>query len=169
MMLENYPTAKTWAQRMASAYGIGFDAITALRFGDDVAAYGASEPQYGSPAVHGWAALLPGHPSEAAAIAATLKASKTTAYVTRLFLARIAEADDDLSQAKTWIAQAAEEQRSNFSGELIPLVPASEELGELAMRTGDRATAKSAFQAALALYPNDPRALAALKALQDSH
>lgn len=167
MMLENYAAAKTWALRMASAFGIGFDAITALRFNDPATAYAASEPQYGSPAVHGWAALLLGNRKEALNIAAHFKTPQETGgYITPLFLARVAEADGNIAQAKAWIAQAAQEQQRNFSAELIPLVPASEALGELDVRAGDRAAARSAFEETLALYPNDPRAAAALKTLE---
>ncbi len=93
---------QNWAQRMTSAYGIGFDAITALRFGDDATAYRATNPQYGNPAVHGWAALLLGRRTEAAAVAARIDASKATGgYLTPLFLARVAEADGDAAKSST--------------------------------------------------------------------
>jgi tetratricopeptide (TPR) repeat protein len=166
MMLENYDAAKTWAQRMASAYGIAFDAITALRFGDYAAAYAADDPQWGDPALRGWAALLLGNRRAAAMVAATLRNAKSTGYMTPLFLARIAEAGGDPGQAKRWIAQAADEQRRDFAGELLPLVPASEALAELELRSGDRAAAESAFEQTLALYPNDPRAATALNEIQ---
>jgi Tfp pilus assembly protein PilF len=167
MMLENYAIARMWAQRMASADDIGFDAITALRFGDAATAYAARDPQYGNAAVHGWAALLLGRRKEADAIAQRLVASKTTGgYVTPLFLARVADAHGDASKAQQWIARAADEQRRDFAGELIPLIPASEELGTYELRSGDRAAAETAFEQALALYPNDPRAIAAITALE---
>lgn len=167
MMLDDYDAAKTWAQRMAAAYGIGFDAITALRFGDRATAYAASGPQYGDPATHGWAALLLERPKEAAVIAARIESSKETGgYITPLFLARAAEANGQPEKARQWIARAADEQRRNFSAESIPLVPASEELGQLEMRAGDRVAATSAFEQTLTLYPGDPRALAAIQALE---
>jgi tetratricopeptide (TPR) repeat protein len=167
MTLENYAVAKSWAQRMAAAYGIGFDAITALRFGDNDTAYAATNPQYGNPAVHGWAALLLGHRKEAETIATQLKESKTLGgYLTPLFLARVAEEDGDPAQAMQWMARAAEEQRRDFSGELIPLVSASEQIGAFALRTGNRSAAETAFEATLALYPNEPRVLAALKEIE---
>ena len=167
MMLPNYATARSWAQRMASAEGIGFDGITALRFGDYQAAYDAKDPQYGSPAVKGWAALLLGHLTEAEEIAAHLEASKPKGgYMTPLFLARVAEARGDAAVARRWIAKASDEQRRDFTGELIPIVPASEQLGNFEWRSGNRAAAQSAFEETLAKYPNDPRAIAAIKALE---
>ena len=92
----NYATAKLWAARMALADGIDFDAVTALRFGDVATAYTATDPQYGSPAVHGWAALLLGRKNEAVAIANRIeKTNATGGYVTPLFLALVAEANGD--------------------------------------------------------------------------
>jgi hypothetical protein len=167
MMLENYATAKLWARRMASADGIGFDAITALRFGDAAAAYAASDPQYGNAAAHGWAALLLGHKNEAAAIARRIeKMNATGGYATPLFLALVAESDGDTVKARQWIARAADEQRRDFGAELIPLIPASEQLGALELRGGNRTAAHNAFEETLALYPNDPRATAELRAFE---
>ena len=68
-------------------------------------------------------------------------------------------------KARQWIARAADEQRRDFGGELIPLIPAYEQLGALELRGGNRTAAQNAFEETLALYPNDPRAIAELKAL----
>ncbi|HEY6325296.1 MAG TPA: tetratricopeptide repeat protein, partial [Candidatus Cybelea sp.] len=57
------------------------------------------------------------------------------------------------------IRRARENQQADFTGELIPLFPADEVLGAIALRHGDFAGAESAFTSALAAYPNDPRAL----------
>ena len=55
-----------------------------------------------------------------------------------------------------------------FADELIPLLPALEARGAFAMRRGAYADAVTAYGAALAAYPNDPRALAGLTAARAS-
>ena len=169
MMLSDYGAATIWAQRMTTAYGISFDALTALRFGHDADAYAAADPQYGNPAVQGWAALMLGRGGEAQATASALEKSRATlGYLTPLFLARVDEADNDFAQARQWIARASREQSDDFSGELIPFIPAGDALGDLELRAGDRAAAVSAFTQTLSTYPNDPHALGGLAAARGS-
>jgi tetratricopeptide (TPR) repeat protein len=160
MMLGNYATAQLWSTRMDGAYDTSFDALTALRFGRYSEAYAAPDSAFGNPAVRGIAALHLGHTNEARAIAARL-AEKPPAhgYLSQLFLARVAEADGRPVDVQRWITQAAADQNADFSGELIPLLPANEVLGFVELRRGASPQAVAAFTQTLTLYPNDPRAL----------
>ncbi len=166
MMLGNYATAQRWGQRMEVAYDSSFDALTALRFGRYEQAYAAADAAFGNPSVHGLASLHLARASEARAIAAQLVrgGGATRGYLPPLFLARVAEADGRLDEARRWIAAATADQRSEFEGELIPFLPAGEALGFLELRHGDGAAAAAAFNQTLANYPNDPRALYGLAA-----
>ncbi len=159
MMLGSYATAQLWSARMGVAYDTSFEALTALRFGRYSEAYAAPDSAYGNPAVRGLAALHLGRNAEAAATA-TRSIAKPPAggYLPQLFLAREAEANGRFGEARTWIAEAARHQQADFSGELIPLLPAQEALGFLELRRGDSSEAIAAFTQTLALYPDDPRA-----------
>jgi tetratricopeptide (TPR) repeat protein len=159
MMLGNYPTAQLWSARMGVAYDTSFDALTALRFGRYFQAFAAPDSAYGNPAVQGFAALHLGRTKEAGSIATRLGKPPERGYLPQLFLAREAEANGRFAEARTWIAHAARNQQADFSGELIPLLPAQEALGFLELRRGDSSEAIAAFTQTLALYPNDPRAL----------
>jgi hypothetical protein len=159
MMLGNYATAQLWSARMDVAYGTSFDALTALRFGRYSEAYAAPDSAYGNPAVHGLAALHLRRTKEAGSIARLIAKPPAIGYLPQLFLAREAEANERFAEARTWIAAAARNQRADFSGELIPLLPAQEALGFFELRRGDSSEAIAAFTQTLALYPNDPRAL----------
>jgi len=159
MMLGNYTTAQLWAGRMDSVYDTSFDALTALRFGRYSEAYAAPDSAFGNPAVRGIAALHLGHANEARAIAARLTKNPPHGYLSQLFLARVAETDGTPAEVQRWITQAAGDQNADFSGELIPLLPAQEALGFFELRRGANPQAVAAFTQTLALYPNDPRAL----------
>ncbi len=160
MMLGNYEVARQWSQRMGVALGTSFDGITALRFGRYGAAYATYENEFADKSVRGLAALHLEHTGEAHAIAARLPAkNQTQGYLPQLFLAALAEADDQYVLSEHWIQISRTNQSSDFSGELIPLIPADEALGGLLLRRADNAGAAAAFTAALAAYPNDPRAL----------
>ncbi|HLY01408.1 MAG TPA: hypothetical protein VKR56_02815 [Candidatus Cybelea sp.] len=160
MMLGDYATAQVWSTRMEVAYDSSFDALTALRFGRYAEAYAAPDSAYGNPAVRGLAALHLGRAKQAGAIASRLTAKPPPGgYLPQLFLAREAEANGRFAEARTWIADAARNQQADFSGELIPFLPADEALGFLELRRRDSSAAIAAFTQTLALYPNDPRAL----------
>ena len=160
MMLGNYAVALTWAQRMGVAFDTRFDGLTALRFGRYADAYAADGSEFAAQSVRGLAALQLGRVAEARALESRVAAVATTqGYVPQLFLARLAEADGKFDEAERWIAQARSNQQSAFEGELIPLLPADEALGDLRSRRGDAVGAIAAFAQALAAYPNDPRAL----------
>jgi hypothetical protein len=160
MMLGNFTTAQLWAGRMDTAYDSSFDALTALRFGRYSEAYAAPDSAFGNPAVRGIAALHLGHTNEARAIAArSAKDPPAHGYLSQLFLARVAETDGRPAEVQRWITQAAGVQYADFSGELIPLLPAQEALGFFELRRGANPQALAAFTQTLALYPSDPRAL----------
>jgi len=160
MMLGNYTQAQRWSQRMSVAFGTNFDAITALRFGRYEAAYAASNDEFSALSVRGLAALHLGRIGEAETMAARLRSDKTTdGYMPALLLAELAEARGHEAEAEAWIDASRANQRANFSGELIPLIPADEALGTIRLEHGDAGSAIEAFTAALAAYPNDPRAL----------
>jgi tetratricopeptide (TPR) repeat protein len=160
MMLGNYATAQLWSERMDIAYDTSFDALTALRFGRYSEAYAAPDYAFGNPAVRGIGALHLGQIDEAHAIAARLTEKPPAhGYLPQLFLARVAESDGRPAEALRWFTQAADDQYTDFSGELIPLMPADEVRGFFELRRGANPQAVAAFTQALALYPNDPRAL----------
>jgi hypothetical protein len=165
MMLGNYATAQRWAQRMGSAADSSFDALTALRFGRYAAAFNSSGDEYGGQSVRGLAALHLQRLAEARAIAARVRAGSTNqGYLPQLFLAAMADADGKPDEAVSRIRRALENQQREYSGELIPLIPAGEELGALELRRGDASAAIAAFNDVLKVYPNDPRALYGLAA-----
>jgi tetratricopeptide (TPR) repeat protein len=160
MMLGNYAIAQRWSDRMSAVEGSSFDALTALRFGRYQTAYAAAVGDaFAAASVRGFAALHLGRIAEARVIAARLRVPRPTqGYLPQLFLAKVAAADGDLVASERWIAQARENQREEFSGELIPLIPADEVLGDIRLEHGDASGAAAAFGDALAAYPNDPRA-----------
>jgi hypothetical protein len=160
MMLGSYAVAQLWSQRMASAYGTSFDAITALRFGRYAAAYAANGNGFGGLAVRGLAALHLQRTDEARALAAHIKAGVSSeGYLPQLFLGELTETDGNYDEGDHWIEEALRNQEAAFSGELIPLLPAGEALGNLRLRRGDGSGAIAAFSATLTAYPDDPRAL----------
>jgi tetratricopeptide (TPR) repeat protein len=159
MMLGSYADAQRWSERMDAVFETTFDAITALRFGRYEAAYAATAGEFAAAEVRGLAALRLGRIDEARALAPRVRsAGVSRGYMPQIFLAEIAEAQGDYAQAERWIAQARANQRADFTGELIPLVPADESLGAMRLRRSDTAGAIAAFTGALAAYPNDPRA-----------
>ncbi len=168
MMLGSYAAAQRWSQRMDGVFDQSFAGITALRFGRYAEAYAAGSDGFGGASVRGLAALQLGNVAEGHAIAARLSPAETKrGYLPQLFLARLAEADGRNEESRQWLRRAADDERADFSGETIPLVPAGEALGDFYLRIGDSARAAAAFTGALAAYANDPRALFGLtKALR---
>ena len=131
---------------MATVFGTDFDALTAFRFGRYADAYATDGNEFGGPSVRGLAALHLGRVSEAHALAAHIPADAfAQGYIPQLFQARLAEADGKYDEAEQWIEKSLQNQRSNLEGELIPLLPAGEALGDLRLRRGDGAAAVAAF------------------------
>lgn len=160
MILGNYDVAQRWGRRMGSLLGTTFDALTALRFGRYADAYAAQGDEFAGVGVRGLAALRLNHDAEAHALAAQLQPQTfAQAYIPQLFLARLAQSDEKYDEADRWIERSRANQRSAFGGEVIPLLPADEALGDLRLQRGDAIGAIAAFTQALDAYPNDPRAL----------
>jgi tetratricopeptide (TPR) repeat protein len=165
MMLGNYATAKIWSDRASTAFDLPFAGLTAWRFGRYADAYAATDGSVQSDlAVRGYAALRLGKLGEARSLAAKLQSGVVAGYTAMLFLARLAEAEGKFDEANRWIDRAMAAENASFENELLPLQPALEARGGLALRRGRYADAATAFRAALAAYPNDPRAFFGLAA-----
>jgi tetratricopeptide (TPR) repeat protein len=166
MMLGSYAEAKVWSARASAAFDLPLAAFTALRFGRYDEAYALTDgSQQSDLATRGYAALQLGKLDEARALAKRL--GDTGGYSTDLFLARLAEADGKIAQAYGLLERLATEQKNAFAAEMIPVWPALEARGGLALRQRDYAKAAAAFRATLAAYPGDPRALFGLAAALD--
>ncbi len=160
MMLGNYASALRWSQRMGSAFGTSFGGLTALRFGRYETAYATDGASFADTSVRGMAAVRLARIAEAHALVAKIPAATfAQGYLPQLFIARLSDASGDVAQAQQWIDRSLANQRSAFRGELIPLIPADEELGAMRLERNDAPGAIAAFGSALAACPNDPRAL----------
>ena len=162
MMLGNYSSALRWANRLNGLVDGKFTALTALRFGRYADAATAGADELLGPWIAGLADIHLGRITEAREAATTIRkqyGTPTRGYVPQLFFARLAEADGNDTQARSWLNQARQNQRADFYAEIIPFVPAGTALGGYLLRTQRYADAASAFNASLAVYPNDPRAL----------
>jgi len=162
MMLGNYAAARRWADRMNGLFDGKFAALTALRFGRYADALAAGPGELFAPWIAGLAALHLDRFAKAREIAATTGkdyGKPTRGYVPQLFLARLAEAQGNDRDARSWLAQALDNQRADFYAETIPFFPAGEALGGYLVRMRRYGEAVDAFDACLARYPNDPRAL----------
>jgi tetratricopeptide (TPR) repeat protein len=162
MMLGNYAAALRWADRMNGLFDGKFTALTALRFGryQDAAAAGPNE-LFGQ-WIAGLADVHLGRLTEAKAADGAIRkqyGTPTRGYIPQLFFARLAEAEGNDSDARSWLNQARDNQRSDFYAEIVPFVPAGEALGGYLLRTHRFAEAATAFEDCLMRYPNDPRAL----------
>lgn len=162
MMLGNYATAMRWADRLDGLFDGKFAALTALRFGRYADAAAAGSDELFGPWIAGLAEAHLGRLADAKAAAAAIRkqyGTPTRGYIPQLFFARLAEADGNDRDARSWLNQARVNQRSEFYAEIIPFVPAGEALGGYLLRTQRYAEAAAAFDDCLARYPNDPRAL----------
>jgi tetratricopeptide (TPR) repeat protein len=165
MMLGDYDVARTWSQRMNAAYGASYDALTALRFGRNADAFAlARDATPLQLAVRGLAALQLGDEASARDAADRLRKLTTYGDVVQIFLGTLAQHEGRYDEAARWIDRAVETQRETFAAELIPLLPALEVRGALALQRAAYDDAEFAYRDALAAYPNDPRALAGLAA-----
>lgn len=163
MMLDSYAIAQLWSQRMDATYGTSYDALTALRFGRYSEAFAlAADASPTQLAVRGLAALQ--LDNEAAARDAADRLRKLTTYgdLVQIFFAKLAQHEGRYDEAVRWIDRAVKTQRDSFAAELIPLLPALEVRGAMALQHAAYDDAAAAFRAALAAYPNDPRARAGL-------
>ena len=162
MMLGSYATALRWANRLNGLFDGKFTALTALRFGRYADAAAAGSDELLGPWIAGLADVHLGRLADARTAEATIRkqyGTPTRGYIPQLFFARLAEADGNDRDTRSWLNQARDNQRADFYAELIPFVPAGEALGGYLLRTQRYAEAVSAFNECLASYPNDPRAL----------
>lgn len=167
MMLEDADLARLWSQRMNAAYGISYDALTALRFGRYADAFALARGDTPNElAVRGLAALELGNLPTAREAAAQLQKTTTYGDLVQIFLGAFAQRERRYADATHWIDRAVATQRDTFAAELLPLLPALEVRGALAMQRAAYPDAVTAYRAALTAYPNDPRALAGLAAAQ---
>jgi hypothetical protein len=171
MMLGNYAEAQVWSTRSSTAFDLPLGAFTALRFGHYDEAYALTDAgKMHDVSIRGYAALRLGKLDEARAMQAQLgNASGDSA---ELFRARLAESEGNIPEAYAALDRLATFQRNNFAAEMIPLWPALEARGGLALRQHDYAKAVASFKQDLTAYPRDPRAYfglaAALHALGDT-
>jgi tetratricopeptide (TPR) repeat protein len=167
MMLGDYAVAKTWSSRMNAAYETSYDGLTALRFGRYADAFAlARGPTPNDLAVRGLAALQLGNLADAGDIGDRLRKLTTYGDLVQIFYASLAQSQGHPDDARRWIDRAVVTQRDNYAAETIPLLPALEVQGQLAMQRGDFAGALASYRSALDAYPNDPRALDGLAAAQ---
>lgn len=162
MMLGNYATAQRWAGRMNGLFDGKFTALTALRFGRYQDAATAGPNELFGPWIAGLADVRLGRLTDAKAVNVTIRkqyGTPTRGYIPQLFFARLAEAEGNDRDARSWLNLARDNQRSDFYAEIIPFVPAGEALGGYLLRTHSYAEAAAAFDDCLARYPDDPRAL----------
>jgi len=166
MMLNDYGAAQTWSRRMDAAYGASYDALTALRFGRyaDAFSLAANATTPTQIAVRGLAAIALGDVASARDAESRLRELTTYGDVVQIFYGTLAQDEGRYDEAARWIDRAVETQGATFAAELIPLWPALEVRGTLAMQRAAYDDAESAYSAALAAYPNDPRAQAGLAA-----
>jgi len=141
---------------MSALFDISFEAITAFRFGRFQMAYDAAPGGFAGNSVRAMAALRLGLETRARALAPSASSADAAS---QLSLAALAENDRHYDEAERRIERAIQIEHASFVPELVPLLPAEEALGDLRLDRGDAADAVTAFSAALAAYPNDPRAL----------
>jgi len=165
MMLGDYAVGRTWSQRMDAAYGTPYEALTALRFGRyaDASAL-ARDATPTQLAIRGLAALDLGDDASARDAADRLRKLTTYGDLVQIFFGTLAQHEGRYDEAARWIDRAVETERDTFAAELIPLLPALEVRGALALQRAAYDDAESAYRAALAAYPNDPRAQQGLAA-----
>jgi tetratricopeptide (TPR) repeat protein len=165
MMLSDYAVARAWSQRMSAVYATPYDALTALRFGRYTDAFAlARDATPTQLAIRGLAALELGDDASARDAADRLRKLTTYGDLVQIFFGTLAQHEGRYDEAAHWIDRAVETQRQAYAAELIPLLPALEVRGALALQRAAYDDAESAYRAALAAYPNDPRAQAGLAA-----
>ena len=147
MMLGDYDVARTWSQRMDAAYGTSYDALTALRFGRyaDASAL-ARDATPLQLAVRGLAALQLGDDASARDAADRLRKLTTYGDVVQIFFGTLAQHEGRYDEATRWFDRAVETQRETFAAELIPLLPALEVRGALALQRAAYDDAESAYR-----------------------
>jgi tetratricopeptide (TPR) repeat protein len=158
MMLGDLHVAETWADRTGREYNGSDMWATWARFGQwGKIANSSAQGQFYAPLSRGWTDLHFGVPADARKMLA-LYANADTDY-RWLLQAAIAEHDGKIADAVDAFDRAIAYQQREDQAETLPLFPANEYLGALYYRQKQYVQAREAFEATLARYPNDPRAL----------
>jgi tetratricopeptide (TPR) repeat protein len=166
MMRLDFDSALAWAKRLDAAIpkqGNAFEIETMLRFGHNEEAFGTAATAEAANEARAVAAIRLGNADAAKAIVAAL-GTREPGLATQ---ARLDEARGNLADARADLQVLEKRQHDAYGGEMIPIVPAEEQLGGLELRAGDASRAERTFRDALARYPNDPWALFGLAAALD--
>jgi len=163
MLLGNYAQAKWFVDRLnAQPKHTHLNSLTSARFGrwEEVAKAAPQEPA--DPA-HFALALMRLNRGEADAARAELSdalcekgAMSYLAYALR-GAADVLQGRRDAASSN--FKEALAREKDGYTGADTPLFPSDEIIGGTYLRAGDAVAAERAYREALALYPNDPRAL----------
>ena len=165
LMLGNRQAAETWAARVGHEYEGSDLWATWARFGEwqRIALSSASNEFY-APLTRGLADLHLGALDDARKMLALY--GNVDADYRWLLKAAIDEHDGRVGEAADAYNRAIAYQAREDGAEQLPIFPAGESLGAMYYRQKMYAKAVDAFTAALARYPNDPRALYGLALAQ---
>lgn len=165
LMLGNIQQAQTWAARVGRQYEGSDQWATWARFGEwkRIAASNAGNEFY-APLARGLAELHLGNLTEARRM--LFLYGNIDADYRWILTAALDEHDGRLNVAVSDLERALAYQQREDGAEQLPVFPAGESLGALYYRHDEYAQARDAFRAALARYPNDPRALYGLALAQ---
>jgi tetratricopeptide (TPR) repeat protein len=165
LMLGNLQVALTWAKRVGEAYEGSDVWATWARFGQwQRIAASTSANEFYAPLARGLADVHLGAVSDARKMLALY--GNIDADYRWLLAAAIDEHDGRIGDAVNALNRAIAYQAHEDGAEQLPVFPAGEALGALYYRQKNYQEAADAFRAALARYPNDPRALYGLALAQ---
>lgn len=165
MMRGDLQSALLWAQRAGDAYGGSDVWATFARFGVwDRIAGNPTGREFNAVLASGLAAVHRGDIPYAQKMLAQY--ANTNADYRWILEGAIADAQGRVDDAATAFANAVSYQAAQDTGEELPLFPAGEYLGAMYLHHDRYNDAITAFRAALARFPDDPRALYGLAQAQ---
>lgn len=165
MTLGNFNAAEAWAARTGAAYDGSDLWITWARFGQwHRIASSRATGEFFAALSRGLADVHLGAMDDAKKMLALY--GNTDADFRWILAAAIDEREGRVKQAAADLANALADQQRDDGAEQLPIIPAGEALGALYYRAHDYAQSSDAFEATLARYPNDPRALYGLASAQ---
>jgi tetratricopeptide (TPR) repeat protein len=165
MMLGDLRAAEMWAGRTGQAYNGSDMWATWARFGQwQRIAKSNAQNEFYAPLARGLTGIHLGAIGDARQMLA-LYGNRDTDY-RWLLEAAIDEHDGKIDSAVAALNHALAYQQREYGAETLPLFPAGEYLGALLYRHGRYTEAQDAFNATLARYPMDPRALYGLSLAQ---
>jgi tetratricopeptide (TPR) repeat protein len=165
LMLGDLPVAEAWASRVGREYQGSDLWITWARFGQwRRIASSASTGEFYAPLARGLADLHLGAVNDARTMLGLY--ANVDADYRWLLASAIAEHDGRIPEAVDDLQRAIAYQAREDGAEQLPIMPAGEALGALYYRQKQYDKAQDAFAAALARFPNDPRALYGLALAQ---